>query len=154
MSSTKEYFLENQLPTGNDVIKPGSKESFSAWSSGKCFYKCSVCLIVIYESEQFFRHVRSAHKMSKKMYHSSFSDPCILEVKMTCKICDESLRHDLYTMRKHMEDVHQMELEDYFRKCHLQDTEKPTQVRCFLVASDSINCFTCFYCCQYLIYSH
>ena len=105
-----------------------SDETFKSWSRGKCLYQCSVCEIFIHDSGHFVKHISSAHKMSKKMYLSSFSDPCTFEVKMTCKICDQLLRHDRRTMRKHMDEIHRLELEEYFKRFHSNETFKPAKV--------------------------
>jgi hypothetical protein len=55
-------------------------------------------------------------------YLAIFSDPCITELTMTCKICELSIRHDSATLRDHM-GGHQMDLLSYYEKFVVKKVE-------------------------------
>ena len=95
---------------------------FNRWTQGRCRYLCSICEDVFSESKDFVSHISSQHKILGEKYLAIFSDPCITELAMTCKICELSIRHDSATLKDHM-GGHPMDLESYYEKFVVKKVE-------------------------------
>jgi len=95
---------------------------FNRWTQGRCRYLCSICEDVFSESKDFVSHISSQHKILGEKYLAIFSDPCIIELTMTCKICELSIRHDSATLKDHM-GGHHMDLESYYEKFVVKKVE-------------------------------
>ena len=100
--------------TNTIKLEPGTTETdanrilrqvgaFSEWVKGKCLFKCSLCLHqkVFRDLVEFKLHLQSSHFTSYKNYLATFSDPCILEKRTTCLIC-QKVRHRLKSISPKM----------------------------------------------------
>ena len=88
--------------------------TFTTWSKGRCLFVCSVCLNETRESTEFWRHSSSEHDLEEEDYKSKFGDPCVESVKTQCKICGNSLLHDLPFIELHTSEVHKLSAKAYF----------------------------------------
>ena len=104
--------------TNTIKLEPGTTETdanrilrqvgaFSEWVKGKCLFKCSLCLHqkVFRDLVEFKLHLQSSHFTSYKNYLATFSDPCILEKRTTCLICQKVKHHFKIISHKRLYDV-------------------------------------------------
>lgn len=84
-----------------------------------CEYQCQICMAMFFLSEKIRLHIKHEHKMSSDNYIHLYQK---LESKsrvLSCFICNEDMKRNLFAINKHLEDVHNMDILKYEKKFYL-----------------------------------
>lgn len=120
------------------IYKPKMKEALQ-----KCEYFCRLCPEEFYSPGEIFSHIKKAHPRMVRYKGKSFTGQFTYivkesygklmtkEVKHKCHLCRRDVTHNQYAIKRHLNEVHGVDLMTYYKKflqCRTDGTELKIQL--------------------------
>ena len=98
------------LPSSSPDITDCLDEYFN-----KCKYECPICRAHLKSVKKFRNHVIHEHSVSEEIYKKDYPNPFPMNIMMyKCKMCGHNELHDATPIERHVQETHQLSLNDYF----------------------------------------
>jgi hypothetical protein len=99
------------------VLESSVISSYTAWSVGKCIYRCTPCGIKFVHSLSFWNHVSNYHRLNHSEFKRIYPNFMVQKETAVCKACGCTMRLDFGKMTAHMMNKHDgMTLKEYYNK--------------------------------------
>ena len=111
--SLEEYFCQHVM-TG-EMAAAAEKKRKNEWMNRNEF-KCGICNDFQHKlKREFFFHITIDHDVnSYDEYLADRGDPELTSIRFRCKKCDQTMNHDEYDIKEHLDEKHQMTPEVYY----------------------------------------